>query len=363
MPQKPISRRDLIATAGKTAALAAVLPTAAAAIPAAQAATIRPVAVSSANGLAAVKLAVERMTAGSSPVDAAVAGVGLVEADPDDVTVGYGGLPNEDGVVQLDAAVMDGTTMRAGAVGALENIKHPAQVALEIMRRTTRILLVGEGALRFARAHGFPEENLLTERARKIWLYWKENAAPDDDWLPSAREADDPDIQWFAKKYGDAFFRPSGTIHLSAIAADGSVGCCTTTSGLFFKLPGRVGDSPLIGCGLYCDPEIGSAGATGHGESCIVNVGAHTVVEFMRAGKSPEEACLATLARVARNTRLPYLLDASGRPKNNLSFYAVNRNGEVGGATTWSGGRFALCRAGSEARLVDSAYLFKRAKA
>jgi N4-(beta-N-acetylglucosaminyl)-L-asparaginase len=140
------------------------------------------------------------------------------------------------------------------------------------------------------------------------------------------------------------------------------VGCCTTTSGLFFKLPGRVGDSPLIGCGLYCDPEVGSAGSTGHGESCIITVGAHTVVEFMRQGKSPEAACLATLERVARNTRLPYLRDDRGRPKNGLSFYAVNRAGEVGGATMWAGGRFAVCRAGSEPRLADSAYLFERAK-
>ncbi|OYV98008.1 MAG: asparaginase, partial [Acidobacteria bacterium 37-65-4] len=166
-------------------------------------APVRPVAVSSMNGIHAVKLAVERMSAGASPVDAAVAGVGLVEADPEDVTVGYGGLPNEDGVVQLDAAVMDGTTMRAGAVAAIERIKHPAQVALEVMRGTDRILLVGDGALRFARAHGFPEENLLTERARKIWLFWKENASDNDDWLPEPKEIDDPDIQWFIKKYGD----------------------------------------------------------------------------------------------------------------------------------------------------------------
>ncbi|MGE5235358.1 MAG: N(4)-(beta-N-acetylglucosaminyl)-L-asparaginase [Acidobacteriota bacterium] len=361
MSDKPISRRDLIATATKAAALAAVTP-AAQVRAAAPGSAARPVAVASANGLAAVRLAVERMTAGVSPVDAAVAGVALVEADPDDVTVGYGGLPNEDGVVQLDAAVMDGTTMRAGAVAALEKIKHPAQVALEVMKRTTRVLLVGEGALRFATAHGFPEENLLTERARKIWLYWKENAAPADDWLPDPKESDDPDIKWFAAKYGDAFFRPTGTIHLSAVAGDGSLGCCTTTSGLFFKLPGRVGDSPLIGCGLYCDPEVGSAGSTGHGESCIISVGAHTVVEFMRQGKSPEAACLAALERVAHNTRLPYLRDGRGRPKNNLSFYAVNRAGEVGGATMWSGFRFAMCRAGGEPGLVESAYLFRRDK-
>jgi len=358
MPSSPITRRDLITNAAVAAAVSTVIrPAADLAAP-----PRRPVAVASANGLAAVKLAVERMAAGSAPVDAAVAGVAIPEADPEDVSVGYGGLPNEDGVVQLDAAVMDGATMRAGAVAALERIKHPAQVALEVMRRTNRILLVGEGALKFARTHGFVEENLLTERARKIWLFWKENAAPKDDWLPDPKETDDPDIQWFTKKYGDAYFRPTGTIHLSACSPVGQVGCCTSTSGLFFKMAGRVGDSPLVGAGLYCDPDVGSAGGTGHGESNIIAAGAHTVVEFMRAGKSPEAACLATLERVVRNTRVEYLKDDRGRPKNNLALYALTRAGEVGGAALWSGVRYAVCRAGAEAQLADCAYLFKREK-
>jgi len=322
--------------------------------------TSLPVAVASGNGLQAVEEAVRRMVEGVPPVEAAVAGVSLVEADPEDVTVGYGGLPNEEGVVQLDAAVMDGVTMRAGAVAALEGIKHPSQVALLVMRRTTRVLLVGEGAKRFALAHGFREENLLTERARKIWLYWKENAAPNDDWLPDPKALEDPDIRWFIERFGDRYFRPQGTIHLSAVDGSGRVGCCTTTSGLFFKLPGRVGDSPLPGCGLYCDAQVGSAGATGHGESNIVTVGAHTVVEFMRQGKSPEQACLAAAARVVRNTREPYLLDEKGRPKNNVVFYAVNLKGEVGAAAVWSGARYAVCRAGEPPRLCDAAYLYRR---
>ena len=362
MSNDSITRRDLIETATKVAALAAVAGSAAAqtARPAAQLA--RPVAISSMNGLAAVKVAAERMAAGAPPVDAAVAGVALPEGDPDDITVGYGGLPNEDGVVQLDAAVMDGATMRAGAVAALEKIKHPAQVALAVMRQTNRVLIVGEGALRFARAHGFPEENLLTERSRKIWLYWKENASGKDDWVPDPKEADDPDIQWYVKKYGDAAFRPTGTIHLSACGLDGQLGCCTTTSGLAFKISGRVGDSPLVGCGLYCDGEVGSAGGTGHGESNMVSVGAHTVVELMRQGRSPEAACVAALERVVRNTKLDSLRDAKGRPKNNLILYAVNRAGEVGSAALWSGERskYAVCRAGAEPQLVDCACLFTR---
>lgn len=362
MSNDQITRRDLIAATTKVAALAAVAGPAAAQTAKAAAPVVRPVAVSSMNGFGAVKVAVERMSAGAPPVDAAVAGVALPEGDPDDITVGYGGLPNEEGVVQLDAAVMDGVTMRAGAVAALERIKHPAQVALTVMRNTNRVLLVGEGALRFARAHGFPEENLLTERSRKIWLYWKENASQKDDWLPDPKEVEDPDIQWYIKKYGDAAFRPTGTIHLSACGPDGQLGCCTTTSGLAFKIPGRVGDSPLVGCGLYCDGEVGSAGGTGHGESNIISVGAHTVVELMRQGKSPEAACTATLERVARNTKLDYLRDERGRPKNNLILYAVNRTGEVGGAAMWTGerSRYAVCRAGFEPQLVDCTCLFKR---
>uniref|UniRef100_A0A7C2S704 Asparaginase n=1 Tax=Thermoanaerobaculum aquaticum TaxID=1312852 RepID=A0A7C2S704_9BACT len=347
-----LTRREALAAIPALAAAQAVKPVASP--------QPLPVAVASSNGLQAVAEAVKRMEQGLPPVEAAVAGVSLVEADPNDVTVGYGGLPNEEGVVQLDAAVMDGTIMRAGAVAALEGIKHPSQVALTVMRRTTRVLLVGEGAKKFALAHGFKEENLLTERARKIWLYWKENAAPGDDWLPDPKELEDPDLRWFVEKFGDAYFRPQGTIHLSAVDGQGRVGCCTTTSGLFFKLPGRVGDSPLVGCGLYCDGELGSAGATGHGESNIIVVGAHTVVEFMRQGKSPEEACLATLQRVVRNTREAYLKDAQGRPKNNLTLYAVNLRGEVGGASIWSGAQFAVCRAGQAPELRPCAYLFER---
>ena len=362
MSDKTITRRELIATTAKVAAVASVVGPVAAAAPQTTAAG-RPVAVASANGLAAVKMAVERMVAGVPPVEAAVAGVAIPEADPDDVTVGYGGLPNEDGVVQLDAAAMDGTLMRAGAVAAIERIMHPAQVALTVMQRTNRVLIVGAGALAFARAHGFQEQNLLTERSRKIWLYWKENASQKDDWLSDQREADDPDVQWFIKKYGDAYLRPTGTIHLSACSGSGQVGCCTTTSGLFFKIPGRVGDSPLVGCGLYCDSEVGSAGGTGHGESNIISVGAYTIVEYMRQGKSPEAACLATLERVVRNTRVDYLRDEKGRPRNNLALYALNRAGEVGGAALWSGAKYAVCRAGSDPELKESAYLFKREKA
>lgn len=316
------------------------------------------VAVASANGLEAVGRAVAQMDAGISPVEAAVHGVAVVEDDPDDVTVGYGGLPNSEGVVQLDSCCMDGPTMRAGAVAALEGFRHPAQVALQVLQRTTRVLLVGDGAARFARTIGFEEENLLTEKARKIWLYWKANMSHRDDWLPAPGQIEDPDVQWYIDKYGEV--RPTGTINLCAVDGNGDVGGTTTTSGLFFKIPGRVGDSPLIGAGLFVNNEIGAAGSTGRGESVIQIAGGHTVVEFMRAGKSPEAACLAALERMVQATRVPYLLDNKGRPSFDVKFYAVNKAGETGAASIWSGSKHAVCRSGSEPVLLDNAYLYER---
>ncbi len=235
--------------------------------------------------------------------------------------------------------------MRAGAVAAIEGFRHPAQIALQVMKRTTRVLLVGDGAARFARTIGFEEENLLTEKARKIWLYWKANMSDVDDWIPAPGQIEDPDVRWFIETYGAV--RPTGTINLCAVDGNGDVGGTTTTSGLFFKIPGRVGDSPLIGAGLFVDNEVGAAGSTGRGESVIQIAGGHTVVEFMRAGLSPEAACLAALERMVRATRVPYLLDDKGRPSFDVKFYAVNKDGETGSAAMWSGAKHAVCRSGS----------------
>ena len=357
-PKLPLSqptRRDVVASAVATLGLAAAPALASQLGPGP---APRPVAVASGNGLEAVRLAVARMEAGAPPVEAAVDGVGLVEADPDDVTVGYGGLPNSDGVVQLDACCMDGDTMRAGAVAALERVKHPSRVALEVLRRTTRVLLVGDGALRFASSLGYPQEELLTERARKIWLYWRSNISDRDDFLPAPGEVTDPDVAWFIDRYGPV--RPTGTINLCAVDARGRVGGTTTTSGLAFKMPGRVGDSPLIGCGLFVDGEVGAAGATGRGESVIQIAGSHTIVELMRRGSSPADACLETLQRLVRATRVPDLLDERGRPRFNVTLYAVNLAGEVGSAALWSGSRYAVCRSGSAPQLLDCAFLYRK---
>jgi len=352
-PEEKMTRREAIAV-GTAAAVAA---TAARTVPAKTSDTgPPPVAVASKNGIEAVRRAVEHMEAGVAPVEAAVQGVSVVEADPNDVTVGYGGLPNSEGVVQLDACCMDGQTMRAGAVAALEGYMHPAQVAYEIMRRTTRVLLVGGGAARFAKSLGFPEEDLLTERARKIWLYWKGQMSSVDDWITPPKLIDDPDVQWYIEKYGPV--PPTGTINLCAVDSTGDLGGTTTTSGLFFKIPGRVGDSPLIGAGLFVDNEVGAAGSTGRGESVIQISGAHTVVELMRAGQSPRDACLGALDRLVRATRVPYLLDGDGRPKFDVKFYAVNRAGEAAGAAIWAGAEYAFCRGGEEARLLECASLY-----
>lgn len=329
--------------------------------PAAAARPGGPVAISSANGLEAVRIAYEQMLAGTDPTDAAVEGVKTVELDPADYTVGYGGLPNFDGVVQLDSAVMHGPSGKGGAVAALEGVKTPAQVARLVMQRTDHVLLVGEGARRFATMHGFGHEELLTDFSRKLWLFWRENLSAADDWVEPSPDQLDPEIRAFFEKNPGMFRprdpRPTGTIHLSAVDGNGDLGCCTTTSGLFFKIPGRVGDSPLIGCGLYCDNDVGSAGGTGRGEAAILSNASHTVVELMRSGQSPEQACLSTLERVAHLTRDPNLRRPDGRPNFNLRLYAVNKAGAYGSAAIWSGGKFAVAdRRG--ARHEEQAYLY-----
>ncbi|HTO78054.1 MAG TPA: N(4)-(beta-N-acetylglucosaminyl)-L-asparaginase [Thermoanaerobaculia bacterium] len=358
------TRRDLIKTA-------AILP-AAARIPAPStpkpAAGSRPLVISSANGLKAVEKAYAVLSSGGDPVEAVVSGVNIVEDDPEDVTVGYGGIPNEEGVVELDSSVMDGRVMKAGAVAALHNIKNPSRVAQLVMNQTNRCMIVGEGALRFAKSHGFPEMSLLTERSRKIWLYWKENSSSNDDWLPSPAEAKDPDILWYIDKYGDEDFRPQGTINCDCVTADGDLAGVTTTSGLFFKIPGRVGDSPIIGAGLYVDNEVGAAGSTGWGEGNIRVVGAHTILELMRQGKSPQEACLATLERVVRLAK-EAKRDAKNRPMFQLHYYAVAKDGRYGSAAIWSGekngkgeivpSQCAVCDAKGP-RLEKSAFLYTR---
>lgn len=309
--------------------------------------------VSSANGLEATRLAYQRIVAGEDVLTAVIAGVNLVEDDPDDVTVGYGGLPNEEGVVELDAAVMHGPTHRAGAVAALRNIKNPSKVARLVMEQTDHVLLVGEGALRFARAHGFEEENLLTEKARKIWLYWKQSLSAEDDWVPPPPEILDPAV----REHFD-LGRPTGTIHCSGIDAAGNISCVTTTSGLAFKIPGRVGDSPIIGAGLYCDNTVGSCGSTGRGEANLQNLCSFAAVELMRGGMNATDAGLEVLRRVAATTE-PRLRDEQGRPNFGLRFYLIGPRGEHGGVSMWGPAQYSVTDA-SGTRHEDCAALYTR---
>jgi N4-(beta-N-acetylglucosaminyl)-L-asparaginase len=313
-----------------------------------------PCVVASSNGLEAVGKAMEIIRSGYDPLDAVIAGVNLVEEDPEEMSVGYGGLPNEEGTVELDASVMHGPTHNAGAVASLRNIKTPSKVARLVMERTDHALLVGEGALKFALAHGFKEENLLTDKAREIWLRWKETLSERDNWFPPKMDKLAKELQPYISSYG--------TINCIAIDSAANLAGVTTTSGLAFKIPGRVGDSPIIGAGLYVDNDVGAAGSTGRGEANILTCGSYMVVNFMGLGSSPEEACLKALQKIAEKTRLqPHLVDSEGRPQFGLSFYAINKKGQYGSASMWSGSRYAV-HDGSEKKLRETAYLFKRDK-
>lgn len=351
----PKSRRSFLkksAVAGAAAALSPSIVKEGAAHPRRRRAE-GPIAVASGNGLECVERAYEVMLEGEEALDGVIAGVNLVEEDPEDITVGYGGIPNEEGVVQLDAAVMHGPTHGAGAVGALEGIMYPSRVARLAMERTDHTLLVGEGAQRFAKMHGFEVENLLTERARERWVEWRETLSDTDNYLPP-EDSDDDTAAADRKRLEMSY----GTIHCSGLDASGNLSSVTTTSGLFWKIPGRVGDSPILGAGLYTDNEVGSAGSTGRGEANLKNLSSFLIVERMRMGDSPEEACLYACQRIHENNRASRLQDEAGRPDFNVRFYAINKAGEFGGAEIHhSDGQMAVADADG-ARLVDLAYLF-----
>ncbi|MFQ5690454.1 MAG: N(4)-(beta-N-acetylglucosaminyl)-L-asparaginase [Gemmatimonadota bacterium] len=340
-------------------------------------AATRPAVISSANGLRAVNRAMEVIRGGGDTLEAVVSGVNIVEADPEDYTVGYGGLPNFDGVVQLDSQVWHGPTRGAGAVAALEGYVNPSRVAVAVMRYTDHVLLVGEGAARFAREMGFERRDLLTEESRRRWLAWRAGLNAEDDYLspgqsgepiagftdpggPGAVRPEGPKTGMLPDGHLDSHdgVRPWGTIHCSAVNSRGEISAVTTTSGLFFKLPGRVGDSPLPGCGCYADNDVGAAGGTGRGEAVIKTIGGHTIVEEMRRGAHPTDACMTALRRIADWTVERRLLREDGKPNFNVRYYAIDKRGETGGAALWSGGQHAV-HDGKEGRLVDSAYLFE----
>ena len=355
-----LDRRQLLATLGGALAVAAASPGGARTGPTPPRASgvsrrlKRPFAIGTDNclqsknaaGASVLAECLARLERGERTLEAIVAGVEICELDPEDSSVGYGGLPNAEGVVQLDAALMEGRTGRAGGVGALEGVRTPTRVALAVADQTDHHLLVGAGAQTFARQMGFAiEADLNTERSRRAWLEWKRALDP-LHWLdpqrPSAGATGLTGEMAAERARHEMIARGElhplhafGTIHLSAVARDGAVASCTSTSGLAFKLPGRVGDSPILGAGLYCDAEIGAAGSSGRGEANLANLSCAWIVDAMRRGAHPKDAGLAALERVRARPRPPHLSRPNGEPKFNLQFYVLNLEGDFAGVSLY----------------------------
>ena len=363
-----VSRRDFVKTSVLGAVAATVGATSAAAESTSQGhasqdtSAKRPIIICANNGYHYVEEAYAFLKGGGDTLDAGVRVVMGPENDPNDDSVGLGGLPNEECVVELDSCCMHGPTRRAGSVGGVRNIKNVSMVAKAVMEHTGHVMLVGDGAERFAVAMGFPRENLLTERSRKIWLLWKQFNSDRDWWGPgiadphwhgpdngSKPQADlwrdriqqlqrhaadvgiEPEFQLAAVRR--VLFPPTGTIHCSVLNEKGEMSGITTTSGLAFKLPGRCGDSPIIGAGCYTDQDVGSAGATGSGEENIKVAGAHTIVENMRHGMSPQEAGMDALKRIVRN----YNGDMNKLRFMDMTYYALRKDGAYAVVSLWEG--------------------------
>jgi N4-(beta-N-acetylglucosaminyl)-L-asparaginase len=319
---------------------------------------VKPVVISSGNGnqfkdsegLTCVARAFKRMTSGADVLDAVIAGVNILELDPEETGVGYGGLPNAEGVVQLDASVMHGPKKRAGAVACLEGVRTPSLVAKAVMEQTDHLLLVGSDAQRFARQLGFKIENdLNTEKSRMLWLEWKRRTDAEHYPDPKGRAAagDRVRLEMIAEgliRHDHAF----GTINCNAMNPRGDLAGVTTTSGLSWKIPGRVGDSPIIGAGLYVDQSVGAAGSTGRGEANLYSLNSFLIVEQMRAGASPKDACMAALKRLVANTAEKRLKNSRGAPNFNVAYYAINSRGEYAGTALYASSgkepvQYAVC--------------------
>ena len=359
-----MDRRDFMTTTAVAGLAAAAGPLVSAAAEAAPAkapevrvqSSVRPVVVASGNGhqfrnggtKTCVETAFEKMMAGEDVLDALIAGVNIVELDPADTSVGYGGLPNADGVVQLDASVMHGPKRRAGAVGALEGVRTPSKVAKAVMDHTDHHLIVGKDAQTFARNMGFTiEADLNTERSRTAWLEWKKRSDPLHYLDPNRKEAAMREV--ILGMVADGFIDENhiyGTINCNGVNAKGEVCGVTTTSGLAWKIPGRLGDSPILGAGLYVDGEIGAAGSTGRGEANLFSLASMLIVEEMRRGKHPKDAGMEACRRIQRNTIESRLRNSRGLPNFNVNFYIINAKGDHAGVALYStNGRYAVCDA------------------
>lgn len=292
----------------------------------------KPIVLSTWNfGLQANEAAWEILKKKGRALDAVEAGVKIPEADPKERSVGYGGRPDRDGRVTLDACIMDEFS-NIGSVACLEHIKHPISVARAVMEKTPHVMLVGEGALQFALSQGYKKENLLVEESEKEWKEWLKNS----NYKPIVN------------------IENHDTIGMIALDEHGNLSGACTTSGMAYKMHGRVGDSPIIGAGLYVDNEIGAATATGHGEEVIRIAGCHLVVELMRQGKSPQKACEEAVMRIVKLTK--------NRNKNlkdiQVGFIALNKKGEHGAYCVQGGFNYAKYDATGN-HLMDAAYYLK----
>jgi N4-(beta-N-acetylglucosaminyl)-L-asparaginase len=316
---------------------------------------VKPIVIASANGhryrnggtVTCVEKAFSMMTQGADVLDALVAGVNIVELDPDETSVGYGGLPNADGVVQLDSCCMHGPRKRAGGVAAIEGVKTPASVALKVMQETDHHLIVGKGAQDFARTMGFEIfQDLNTDKSRKAFIEWKRRVDPLHYLDPIKRDAALRQIA--LDMAADGFFDRNhiyGTINCNGVNAKGEVCGVTTTSGLAFKIPGRVGDSPVLGAGLYLDNDAGAAGSTGRGEANLYNLTSYQIVENLRRGMHPKDAGVDALKRIQRNTIEKRLLNEKGEPNFDINFYILSAAGEHAGVAMFAGNdvHYAVC--------------------
>ncbi len=351
-----INRREFVRTG-----TAAGLASAAARSAFAQAPTmmtprsVRPIVVASGNGhrfknggpVTCVEKAFSMITSGSDVLDALIAGVNINELDPEEGGVGYGGTPNAEGVVQLDACCMHGPKKRAGGVAAIEGVRTPASVARIVMHETDHHLLVGKGAQDFARNMGFKiEDDLNTERSRQRWLEWKRRIDPDHYLDPDKRVQAGFDV--VLRMAAEGLLDPEsiwGTINCDGISPKGEICGVTTTSGLAFKIPGRAGDSPILGAGLYVDGDVGAAGSTGRGEANLYNLTSYLIVESMRRGMHPKDAGMEGLKRIKANTIEKRLLNSRGEPRFGINFYILNAKGEHAGVTMYANERsqYAVC--------------------
>lgn len=350
-----LNRRDFVRTsAAAVAGLAATRPLfGAPTVPRSQSAT--PVVISDYSGIGfknggpvnAVEKAFDLMTHGSDVLDAIIAGVNIVELDPEETGVGYGALPNELGVVQLDASCMHGPRKRAGGVAALEGVRTPSLVARAVMENTDHHLLVGQGAQLFARHMGFTiEDDLNSERSRQAWLEWKRRTQPEYYPKPEDRARRGLEIGWQMVRQGLIPERSYwGTVHLSAINAKGEIGGVTSTSGLAFKIAGRVGDSPILGAGIYLDNDVGACGSTGRGEANLYNLTSYLIVEQLRRGMHPKDAGVEGLRRIRANTIEQRLLNSRGEPNFNIRFFVLNAKGEHAGVAMYASGEttYGVC--------------------